>query len=396
MNKIDMKRSTKLFTPGPVNIPNRIEAASSFVNYHHRSKEFSDILKGELEFLKPLFGTIHQVLPIHATGRGALEGVYNNLLTNKDKVVCICNGSFGLMAAKTLKQNEIPYLVFSNNWEQDVDLLQLEELIIKENVTAITAVHNDTSNGIVNPISDIGKLARKYDLIFIVDAVSSLGCMPFKFDEWGVDAAVTASQKGLMSPAGISFAVISLKAMEICEKLTSRSFYIDLKDIIKNLEKRDQTPGSTPVSLVLAVNEAINMINEEGLDNVFLRHYILSQATKEALTALGFELFPRKCNIRSDSLTVCSIPMGMDINEVLSHLDEKYRIKISSGLGDYSQFTFRIAHMGYCYIEDMLQCITALEATLFDLGYIDVIGKGLNSFLIRYNELYENEQFLIV
>lgn len=387
MNKINAERTTKLFTPGPVNIPNRVLVASSFVNYHHRSDEFSRILKNTLANLKPLFGTRQQVLPIHATGRGALEGVYNNILTQQDKVICICNGSFGEMAAKTLERNGIPTERVFNSWEQEVDIVQLEQLIVEKKATAIIAVHNDTSNGIVNPIPDIGKLARKHDLLFIVDTVSGLGCMPFKFDEWGVDAAVTASQKGLMSPAGISFAVLSPRAMEALEKRIPRGFYIDLKDIRENIDKRNQTPGSTPVNLVLAVNEAINMINEEGLENVFARHKALSKATKEAMIALGFELFPQKCNLRSDSLTVCSIPTGMDINRILSHLDKKYRIKIGSGLGSYSNSIIRIAHMGHCYIEDMLECITTLEATLLDLGYVETIGKGLNSFLQKYNQV---------
>ncbi len=387
MNKIHAERTAKLFTPGPVNIPNRVRVASSFVNYHHRSDEFSNILVNMLDRLKPLFGTTQQILPIHTTGRGALEGVYNNILTPKDKVICVCNGSFGEMAAKTLERNDIPYVKAFNSWEKEVDTAQLEQLIIEEKATAITAVHNDTSNGIVNPISVIGQLAGKHDLLFIVDTVSGLGCMPFKFDEWGVDAAVTASQKGLMSPAGISFAAISNKAMEVCENRVPRGFYIDLKNIKKNLDNRNQTPGTTPVNLILAVNEAVNMIDEEGLQNVFERHHALSQATKEALVALGFELFPKDCGLRSDSLTVCNIPSGIDINRVLLHLDEKYRIKISRGLGDYASSTLRIAHMGYCYVEDMLECIVTLEATLFDLGYIKTIGEGLSSFLRKYNQV---------
>lgn len=387
MNESYRERATKLFTPGPGNIPNRVAIASFYMNYHHRSNEFSNILIKTLDNLKLLFGTENQVLPIHTTGRGALEGVYNNILTPQDKVICICNGSFGEMAANTLKCNCIPYVAAFSNWEQDVDLEQLENLIIKEEATAIVAVHNDTSNGIVNPIWDIGKLARKYDLIFIVDTVSGLGCTPFKFDEWGIDAAVTASQKGLMSPAGISFGVISPRAMDICQKTIARDFYINLKDIMGNLDTRNQTPGSTPVSLVLAVNEAIDMIYEEGLENVFLRHHALSKATKEALVALGFELFPKECKNRSDSLTVCRVPVEMDTKQILSHLNNKYHIKIGSGLKDYSNSTIRIAHMGYCYIEDMLQCITAIEATLFDLGYIKSIGNGINALLKKYNEI---------
>lgn len=381
MRESSLHRPDKLFTPGPVNIPNRVALASVSACYHHRVKAFSDILGETLDLLKPVFGTTRQVYPVHTTGRGAMEGVINNILTPNDKAIAVCNGSFGAMAAKMMDRNGIPNVRYCEDWSDNVDLEYLENLIQREKATAITVVHNDTSNGLVNPIWDIGKLARKYDLMLIVDFVSAAACAPFQFDEWGVDAVVTASQKGLMSPAGMSFCVLSEKAERACAAIDSHDFYIDFKSIRKNLEKNGQTPGSTPVSLVLAVHEAVKMIDEEGLENVFARHHDLACRTRAALQALGFRLFPENCNYRSDSLTVATPPDGVDVARLAAYMQKEYHLQIGKGLGDYANKTIRIAHMGCCYIEDMIQCIAALEGAMVALGWRKTAGEGLQAFL---------------
>lgn len=381
MGESEFFRPNKLFTPGPVNIPDRVALASISVGYHHRTKAFADILTETLELMKPLFGTARQVYPVHTTGRGAMEGVINNILTQEDRVIAICNGSFGTMAAKILDRNGIPNRRCWQQWTDIVDLAQLEKEILDYKATAITVVHNDTSNGLVNPIWEIGKLARKYDLMLIVDFVSAAACTPFHFDEWGVDAVVTASQKGLMSPAGMSFCVLSEKAERACGGIQSHDFYIDFKSIKKSLEKNGQTPGSTPVSLVLAVHEAVRMIHEEGIENVFARHHDLACRTRAALQAMGFTLFPENCPYRSDSLTVAAPPAGIEVAELTSLMQKKYHIQIGKGLGDYADQNIRVAHMGYCYIEDMLQCIAVIEASMVDLGQKCPAGAGLQAFI---------------
>jgi len=386
MNRMTAEPTLKLYTPGPVNVPNRVAVASSYVNYHHRTVSFSAVLMDMLDKIRPLFGTKNSVLPIHTTGRGALEGVYNDLLSPEDKIICVCNGNFGQMTAGIIAKMGIPSVRCFDDWTQDVDFAVLERLITDHGATAIVVVHGDTSNAIANPLAEIGKLAKKYNLLFIVDAVSTIGCMPFLFDEWGVDAVVTASQKGLMSPPGLSFAVLSEKAWAANEKIASRASYIDIRSIKKSLAK-SETPGTTPVSIVLAVNEAVQMIHEEGVEQVFNRHRALSLATKQALETLSFPLFPLNCVTRSDSLTVAALPDCMKGGDIVSHLSKKYNILIGKGLEEYANSTIRIAHMGSCSLSDMLLCITALEATLYDLGYVESIGRGTQSFLNRYNEL---------
>lgn len=383
ITRMDYERTCKLFTPGPVNIPNDIALASIKASYHHRIKIFSDILSETLDMLKPLFGTDRPVYPVHTTGRGAIEGVINNILTPQDKVVAICNGNFGHMIAKILDRVGIPYIRYLSEWTDQVDIDALEAIILEQKATSITVVHNDTSNGLVNPIGDIGKLARKYNLTLIVDTVSGLACMPFLLDEWGVDAAITASQKGLMSPAGISFCTFSEKAESAFMQGNKNDYYIDFKSIKKTLSEKRQTPGSTPVSLVLAVHQAVNMIHDEGIVNVYGRHKELALRTRAALTAMGFELFPEECQTRSNSLSVARAPMNVDVTVLSKHLQNKYHVQIGKGLGKYDKELVRIAHMGYYYTEDMIQCISLLEASMYDLGYVKGfdLGKGLSAYL---------------
>lgn len=384
LNVMNAQPELRLFTPGPTNIPNRVAVASSYVNYHHRSASFSAIMKDLVVRMRPLFGTAEGlVMPVHTTGRGALEGVYANLLAPGSKVISICNGKFGEMSANIVKKLGLECVRCFGDWKTDIDLDELEQTVKKYGATAITIPHNDTSNGIVNPVWGVGKLARKYGLLLIVDAVSSIGCMPFKFDEWGVDAVVTASQKGLMSPPGLSFVVLSGRAWKAAEATESRASYINFHAIKKELEN-GQTPGSTPTSLVLAVNEGVNMILEEGLEQVYFRHSVVAQATRRALLSLGYTFYA-KCTCPSDSLTVMDMPSGLDSVQLIKHMRVKYGVQMSKGLDDEPQRTLRLAHMGYFKFTDLLDCIVAMEAALCDLGKADKIGVGTTCFMESYN-----------
>jgi aspartate aminotransferase-like enzyme len=386
-SQLDYGRIEKLFTPGPVNIPTRAYLASLLGSYHHRTKEFSAILRKTLEMLQPLFGTRGQVYPVHTTGRGALEGIYRNIFTPDDRVVCVVNGKFGEMAAITLTSIGIPVKECFPSWSSAVDLAVLEKEMVEFKATGLVAVFNDTSNGVINPMAQMGALAKKHDVLFAVDNVSALGCMPFEMDAWGVDAVATASQKGLMSPAGLSFVALSPKAMAACQANQNRDFYIDFVDIHKNVTEKGETPGSTPVSLMLSVHEALTMIYEEGIETVFLRHKAISAGTKAALVALGFSLYPLQCEARSDSLTVATMPQGLSAKRLSAAMCQQYKLRIGVGLGSaMADNTVRIAHMGYCYVEDMLQCFAVMECVLTEMGMNGIMGKGTQAFHQAYGK----------
>ncbi len=392
MTNIMTERIEKLFTPGPVNIPARIYAAATLGSFHHRTPAFREVLTDSLVKLKVLFGTEQSILPVHTTGRGAMEGIYNNIFVpGKDRIVCVVNGKFGEMAASTMKRIGLDVCEVFAGWETAVEIPELEKAIVSFNATGLVSVFNDTSNGVVNPIEKMGELAVKYNLLFAVDNVSALGCMPFEMDKWHVDAVSTASQKGLMSPVGLSFVGVSERAMKAAEENPKRDFYVDFVDIKKNLDKKNETPGSTPVSIVLSVHEALNMINEEGVENVFKRHHALSLGTKAALTALGFSLYPFECENRSDSLSVARVPEGLSAKKIVSAICSEFYLRLGAGLGDTADEVIRIAHMGYCFPEDYLQCFAALETVLEDMGLQGIAGKGTSAFIKAYRRVMKQE-----
>ncbi len=389
MNKIEHEKTYKLYTPGPGNVPARVEAAASFINYHHRTKEFGEMLCTGLDKLKPVFGTQEQIITVHTTGRGAIEGALNNCLTREnDKVLCVCNGRFGEMGKEIVQAIGIPCVPCYEDWTDLVDPAEIRRLAIEEKVTAVLMVHSDTSTGVINPVAEVGKVCRELNLLFVVDVISSLGCMPFQFDAWGVDVAVAGIQKGLMCPAGMSVVALSKRAVAAHEKVPLRDYYINFGLIRNFLLNKREAPLTAPVSLCLAMNEAANMIEEEGVDQVFRRHRMLSLSTKAAVQAMGLELYPKGNDyVRTDSLTVCTLPESMDRSKLINHVKDKYGMLLSAGIGSAHPHEIRIAHMGYCYLSDMLACIAALECSLYELGYRNSVGTGVQTFLDTYNKL---------
>lgn len=202
-----------LFTPGPVSVAPRVLSAASRPMIHHRTPEFHDILDDAIHKMKRLFGTAEDVLLVHTSGRGAMEGTLRNLFPPGDKILCICNGKFGQMFAEIAKVCDLKCRRLFEDWFQPVALSQLDAVLeIDPEIKGVTVVHSDTSTAGINPIGEIGDIVRRHGRMLVVDCISSLGVMEFKLDEWKVDAAITASQKGLMAPAGISFVAMNHRA----------------------------------------------------------------------------------------------------------------------------------------------------------------------------------------
>lgn len=369
-----------LFTPGPTNVPYRVLEAGSRPMLHHRTDEFRNILKNVIYKMKEVFGTEEDVLLVHATGRGAMEGALKNLFRPEEEILSVCNGKFGEMFADIGDTVGLKVTRICLDWLEPIQLEVIEKALQNNaNIKAVTITHCDTSIGVRNPIDQIGELVRRYGKLLIVDCVSSLGCMEFKFDEWKVDVALTASQKGLMSPTGISFVSINKRAWSAVENSNSQGYYINFKDIKKEFQGFE-TPGSTPVSLVVSINESLNMIFEEGIENVLKRHERISSAIKGCMPSIGLNLFPESLTERAHSLTVLKVPDGMASKDVVSLAKEYYGIQIASGLGKYKDTTIRIGHMGDIREREALLVVAVLEDVMYRLGYTKSVGKALTIF----------------
>ncbi len=370
-----------LFTPGPVSVSPEVLAAGSRPMIHHRTPEFHAVLENVIEKMKRLFGTTDDVLLVHATGRGSMAGVLRNLFSPGEKVLCICNGFFGHMYAEIAEACDLKVQKIFTDWLGPVAADQIDLVLGQDpSIKGITVIHSDTSTAVINPIAEIGEIVRRHDRLLVVDCISSLGAIELKFDDWKVDAAITASQKGLMSPTGISFVAVSQRAWAAAEKAAKPGYYVDFKNIKKFYDEKRETPGSTPVSLVASVNEALEMLFEEGLPNVYRRHCTLATAIQRSAQAMGLTLLPRGDVVRSHSVTLAQVPEKASPAAIRQNAREKYGLLIASGLGDFKETALRIGHLGMVTTREALLIVAALELILFELGVVKKPGSGLAAF----------------
>ncbi|MEQ8330993.1 MAG: alanine--glyoxylate aminotransferase family protein [Longimicrobiales bacterium] len=361
-------RDPLLMTPGPTRTPDRVLRAGCRV-LHHRTPEFSALLGETLERLAPAFGTADAtILPIHATGRAAMEGALDNLFRPGDTVVACCNGKFGAMWAGFAERAGLEVVRVATDWEHSVATSDVDAaLAAAPDARAVLVAFSDTSTGVLNPVPDIARVARSHDALILVDAISALGGVPFRMDAWGVDVAVTASQKCLMSGAGLAFAAVGPRAWAASARAGTPRSYWDFEAVRRSLQgPRPETPGTTPVSLVLQVLEALRMLGEEGWDAVFARHRAMAEEARTQALRLGFGLQGTGLADRSATLTALTVPDGTEPARLRAGVLDR-GIRVAGGLGPYKDTALRIGHMGDIRMDDVVRTLDALEAALADL-----------------------------
>jgi len=348
-------------TPGPTRVPDRVLAAGAIPMIHHRTAEFSAILAAAIARLKLLFGTAGDVLPVHATGRGALEAAITNLLAPGDEVVACCNGHFGGMWAGIAERLGVTAHRVCCDWNAPAEPARIAAAIADHpRVRAVLLVHSDTANGALNDVAALAHELADRDTLVMVDAVSSLGGVPFRFDDWGVDVAVTASQKCLMSSPGLSFVALSRRAWRAQETSRLPRAYFDFAAIRRSLARAQQeTPGTTPVHLVAQVEAALSLLEEEGLESVYARHEATARLLREGVRELGFSLqFPAIPKL-SPTLTALSAPENLPPHFIREQLKMR-GILTARGLGNYESSGFRIGHMGDIRAADVRRTLDTL------------------------------------
>lgn len=362
--------------PGPVKMHPRVLNVMSKPAMAHRDKEFSAINAEIRELLKYLFQSDNDVAVISGSGTAGLEAVISNLFRKGDKVVNIVNGKFGerLNELSEVFAQPIPT---TTEWGTAVDLDKLSATLEEnDDIKAITLCHNETSTGLTNQAEKVGKLAKKNDLLYILDGITSVGGLPVKIEEWNVDIAVLGSQKCIAAPAGMACLSISERAFELLH--SDHSYYLDLKKHIERLKTKDQTPYTPAIPLFLALREALLMIKEEGLENRLERIEKLANATRKALKTLGLELFPDE-NYASNTVTAIYYPKEVEDKEFRNILKEKHRVIVAGAQSHIKGKVFRIGHMGICSFTDLLATFGAIEATLTELGYKVEKGSGVGA-----------------
>jgi aspartate aminotransferase-like enzyme len=356
-----------LMTPGPTRVPDRVSRAGARPMMHHRTPEFSRELAVALELLRPVFGTTQTPLPIHTTGRGALEAAICNLFSPGDEIVACCNGKFGEMWTRLAEPYGIAAHRVATRWERGIDPRELETTLDRNpRARAITLAFGDSSTGVANDIEAVARIARSRGggLLVLVDGVSSIGGMPFAFDEWGVDVAVTASQKCLMSAPGLSWAVLSERAWAAYESSKLPRSYWDFGAVKGAVGKaRPETPGTPPVAIVLQVAEALRMIQEEGLDAVYARHAALADRVRKGIHALGLSLQCPELPRLSNTMTAIALPADVEPRALRDRIKTR-GILTAGGLGPFETLGFRIGHMGDIRVADVERTLDALRHSL--------------------------------
>jgi aspartate aminotransferase-like enzyme len=371
-----MKDKLFLMIPGPTPVPPPVVAAMSKPIIGHRGAEFANLIGRTTEKLKKVFQTNNDVFVLASSGTGGLEAAVANTVNPGDKILTLNTGKFGERFGELGNKYGAQVDEVKFGWGYDIDLKVVEEKLNADpDIKVVFATHNETSTAVVNNIKGLGELVAKHKAILVVDAVSSMGGMDIRTDEWQVDIMVAGSQKALMLPPGLAFVSVSDKAWQVIEQNKTPKYYFDLSKARKSLAKNN-TPYTSAVSLYYGLEAALDMILEEGLENVFARHHMLAKATRAAMQGLGLELLPAP-ECASDTVTAVQCPMTVDVDKLRKTLLEKYKVMVAGGQGELKGKIFRVAHMGFATKADVLIAIGSLEMALNECGYKAELGAGV-------------------
>lgn len=367
-----MIKKNYLLAPGPTPVPQEILLEGAKETIHHRTPQFMAILKETLEEAKIMFQTTNKVISMVASGTGAMEAAVVNTVMPGDKVIVVDGGKFGERWHKLCKAYGADVELIKIEWGDYVKPEQIKEALDSNpDAVAVFATHSETSTGTVNPIEEIGEVVKNYNALFVVDSVSGLLAEPLKMDEWHVDIVATGLQKGVMLPPGLALIVLSDKAWARVDSCETRSFYFNLKAYNKNHPDSPWTPG---VNQIYQLKKAIEMIKEEGIENVWERHRILADATRAGVKALGLELLSKK----PGNVTTAAI-CPVDTGKLTKLMRDKYGVTMAGGQDHYKGKIIRMAHLGYMSKFDTIVGLSAIEMALNELGHKVELGAGVRA-----------------
>ncbi len=363
----------RLFTPGPTPVPEQVMLRMAQPMIHHRTKEFSRTLHNVGEGLQYLFGTKLPVLTLTASGTGAMEAALVNTLSAGDEIIFVNAGKFGERWGDIARAYGVTAHEITIPWGSAVTPEQiLEALEAHPAARAVCLTHSETSTGVFTDVRLIARAIRpRFDGLIIVDGITAVGAHELRFDEWDLDIVVTGSQKGLMIPPGLSFIALSERAWNAVESSTLPKFYFDLR-AARKAHAGDDTPWTPAVTLILGLEVALEMIREEGVEELWKRHDRLARALRAGVTALGLRPFGRPA---SNAVTAVELPERGE--EFMTLIKKKYRITMAAGQDRYKGKIFRISHLGYYDEADMLSVLYAVEGALSDIGATFETGAGL-------------------
>ena len=375
-----MIRKNYLMAPGPTPVPIDILLEGAKDTIHHRTPQFDRIFAEAVKGTKEVFRTENELFILASSGTGAMEMALTNIVNPGEKVIVCTVGKFGERWQEIAKAVGAEVALVSGEYG-DFYTPEMVEKALKENpdAVAVFTTLSETSTGTVMDIEGISKVVKAAGKLIAVDGISGLVAEPCETDKWGLDIVVTGSQKGFMLPPGLAFISVSKAAIEKAQNTKTTSFYFNLKKYLK-----DPLPWTPAVNLIYQQRLAVEMLLKEGMENIWARHAVMGKVTREAIKAMGLELFSKR---PGNVLTSVKVPEGVPGGKIVSIMRDEYGVTIAGGQGTMKGNIFRIAHLGYMSDYDVVIALTALEKVLRKLGRHVEYGVGAKVAM----EIFEKE-----
>jgi aspartate aminotransferase-like enzyme len=365
-----------LLTPGPTPLPPQVREALGRPIIHHRTSAYRALFKRALQGMQTAMQTKQPVYCLTSSGTGAMEAAVANLLSPGDEAIVILGGKFAERWQHLCKAYGITAVTVPVAYGDAVSIPGVAEALkAHPKAKAVFSTLCETSTGVVNDIEALAALTRGSAAVLVVDAISGLLADPCRTDAWGVDVVVTGSQKGLMLPPGLAFLSLSQKAAALLAQAKTPRFYTDLRLYQKSLAD-DDTPFTSAVSTVVALDEALKLILQRGVDGMIERCALMAKATRAGAQALGLQLFSKR---PSNGVTAVQVPSGIDGKQLVKLMYDRSKVMVAGGQGEMAGKIFRFAHMGYISPEDVLAGLAALEQALKELGHAFTPGASVKA-----------------
>lgn len=377
-----MSDQNPVFIPGPTNIPDRLRAAMQVQTRDHRAPDFVDTFAPVLEDTKKVFGTTQgTVITFPASGTGGWEAAICNTLSPGDKVLVARYGMFSHRWIDLCERHGLDVHVIECAWGSGAPADKFEAILSGDNAHEIKAVlvtHNETATGVKSDIAAVRAAmnAASHPAMMFVDCVSSLASMDFRMDAWGVDIAVSGSQKGFMLATGMAILGVSPKALAAMETAKLPRTFFDFRDMM-NANATGGFPYTPPLQLIYGMRESLKMLFEEGLDSVYARHFRLAEGVRRAVGAWGLKLVADSPDLYSDTVSAIYVPKGFDSNALTDQAFNAYGVSFGIGLGEMNGKAFRIGHLGSLTDVMVLSGLATIEMAMADLNYPIKLGSGV-------------------
>jgi len=377
-----MPGKISLFVPGPTNMPDRVRQAMDISNEDHRAPGMDKFWHPLINDLKKVFETTSgQPIIFPGTGSSGWEAALTNLLSKGDKVLSGRFGHFSHLWIEMCKKLHIDVEEVDCEWGSGTPHEEFEKILSADKehkIKAVLVTQNETSTGVTNDVKATRELLNNlnHPALLFVDGVSSIGSIKFEMDAWGVDVAVSGSQKGFMLPAGLAISCVSQKALEIAKTANLPRAYYDYQDMLK-INETGYWPYTNPMPLLRGLREALDMMMEEGLDNIYSRHKFLAEAVQKASNAWGLKLCAKDPSLYSNTVTAIMVPEGIDSTDVVKTAYNKYNTSFGGGLNKVAGKLFRIGHLGDLNSTMILGAISTAELAMYDVGIKFELGSGV-------------------